>query len=115
MNCSGNRSSVRRVENTVNYSVPTPPQQVTQELSPLEAAAAQTPAKVAGGPESGSAPQHEANGLLGRPVPLMRSTSHPIEGRRWKSGATRKVTLLTRRTTVESSDSSTNGDGDEER
>eukprot|EP00904_Undaria_pinnatifida_P012176 jgi/Undpi1/8089/HiC_scaffold_24.g10561.m1 len=86
---------------------------VTQELSQPEVAV-ERPAKIAANPKAGWTPRDELNGLLERPVPLVRSTSHPVEGRRWKSGVTRKVTMLERHTTVESSDTSTNSDGEEE-
>ena len=88
---------------------------MTQEVRPL-VAVAQTPATVAAAPESGSAPHLGPRRLLEQPVQLTRSTSHPVEGRPMKSGAALKTAPLPiRLTTVGSSDSNVNDDGDEER
>ncbi|CAN0433199.1 unnamed protein product [Ascophyllum nodosum] len=88
----GSKTTLKVTQKMTNSRAPKPAELTSRELDP--------------------------NGLLRRvdlerPLPIQRSRSHPTSGARGRSGTACKVTLLTRRTTGETSGSSTTGDDEE--
>lgn len=94
-----------------NHKTKTQTHRKAAPLPPLT----QVTRKVSSRPKAGNFAAPERDSALKQPslekaTPLRRACSQPMAGEQRRLGTTRNVTLFTRRTTVRSASSSTNGD-----